>query len=98
MGFQTVGGRDRLPYPVREIDGFRLRRNPVLHDDEFVSAEARDKIRFPNAVPQPLGDRLQHRVAHIVAERIVDLLEPVHIDKVDGKSLGLLAQPLLQRI
>ena len=46
---------------------------------EFVSAEARDDVALAHAVCQALGGFLQHPVAELVAERVVDVLETVQV-------------------
>ena len=48
-------------------------------DCELVPAQSSDLIGFPQGLPQTLRDRLQYEVARVVAERIVDELEPVQI-------------------
>ena len=50
-------------------------------DDEFVPAQPADRVGLANARLEAPRDRLQHPVADGVAERIVDVLEPVHVDE-----------------
>ncbi len=48
-------------------------------DRELVPAEAGDRVAGPGGPAQPYGDLAQHVVAHVVTQRVVDLLEPVEI-------------------
>ena len=56
-------------------------------DRELVSAEARDRVRGTQAGAQPLAHGDQHLVARIVAEAVVDLLEPVEVEQQHGDDL-----------
>jgi hypothetical protein len=49
--------------------------------DELVTAQARDGVGVANRLRKPPGEGLQHFVAGKVAERVVDVLEPVEIDE-----------------
>ena len=49
-------------------------------DGELVAAEAGHQILAAHDVAQPLGDVEDERVADVVAERIVDVLEVIEID------------------
>ncbi len=55
-------------------------------NDEFVAARALDRIAGANAGVEPAGDFLEQGVADIVAERVVDLLEIVEIEKHDRQQ------------
>ena len=57
-------------------------------DGELVAAVARDGIRDPDRARETLGDHAQELVAPVVAERIVDLLEPVEIQEQDRVLLA----------
>ena len=59
-------------------------------DDEFVAAEPRHDVARAQGAAQPVGDFHQQHVAGIMAERIVDDLEPVEIDEQQRK-LSLVA-------
>ncbi len=52
-------------------------------DRELVAAHASDMAVLADLVAQPLGDRLEHRVALGMAECIVDRFEPVEIEEHD---------------
>lgn len=64
--------------------GFRFRNvgDPLLQKGELVAAEAGQGRVLVDQQLQPLGDRLQKLIADIMAERIVDGLEAVDIQKV----------------
>ena len=51
------------------------------HDRELVAAEPRDRHGLAERHPQPVGDALEEQVAGVMAERIVDVLEVVEIEK-----------------
>ncbi len=71
-GFQEFFGRLHRGLLVR------LARH---HDGEFVAAHAAGQIVFRQQTLQSTADFLQQPVAHGVAERVVDLLETIEIDK-----------------
>src|SRR6266852_806290 len=76
-------GREQLPGDL----GQRGRVAQLLDQQhELVSAEARDDVALAHAVCQALGGFLQHPVAELVAERVVDVLETVevHEEERDG--------------
>ena len=54
-------------------------------DDELVAAETRGGVLFPQAGREPRGDRRQQQIADRVAERVVDVLEPVEVEEQHGK-------------
>ena len=54
---------------------------PVHDDDELVAAEARHEVAGVDGAAQAPGDLLEQRVAGIVAQRIVDLLERIEIEE-----------------
>jgi hypothetical protein len=62
---------------------FRHRNRALLvvevgeHDQEFVAAEARDRVAAPQRGLDAAGDDLEERIARGVAERVVHRLEVV---------------------
>ena len=66
------------------------------HRLEFVAAQASDLAVVAHDGLQPIGDLAQQRVADRVAERIVDVLEPVEVDQEQGAAL-LPARGIAQR-
>ena len=57
-----------------------------LQDDELVAAEAGDQHALLRASLQPLGDAAEQLVADGMSERVVDGLEAVEIDAVNGEG------------
>ena len=57
----------------------------VLQHHELVAAEAGDDVGAAHGRAQPVGDRAQQLVAAGMAQRVVDLLELVEVDEVDGE-------------
>ncbi|MNI32878.1 hypothetical protein D3C73_868020 [compost metagenome] len=63
-----------------------LRACLVVHqDDEFVAADASDRIFFVDIAGQDFGGVHEHRVACGMSQRIVDLLETVEIEVKQGE-------------
>ena len=58
---------------------------------ELVAADARDEVVAAHAGAQARGDHLQQRVADVVAERVVHLLEVVEVEEQQRR--GLLVAP-----
>jgi hypothetical protein len=50
-------------------------------DGELVAAQPRQRVAAPQRATEPLGDLDQQRVAVVVAERVVDLLEAIEVDQ-----------------
>src|SRR4051794_15493578 len=48
---------------------------------ELVAAEPRREVVATSGAPQPGCDLLQHDVADVVAETVVDLLDPIEVDE-----------------
>ena len=77
---------------------------PAQDHDELVATHPRDRVLLPHGAPQPLAELHQERVAHGVAEAVVDRLEPVDIEEGHGDDLagplGMLedlAEPLVEQ-
>ena len=49
--------------------------------NEFITAVARGRVLFTNACFQPLRHLHQQQVAHLVAQRIIQRLEIIQVDK-----------------
>jgi hypothetical protein len=56
---------------------------------EFVAAEPSHQGVFADRFAQPLGNGAQQRVAHVVAQRIVNLLKMVEVDHQQGRRTAL---------
>ena len=70
---------------------------PLLHDGEFIAAEARDEIPGPDRLAQALRDALEKFVADQMSQRIVDALEFVDVD-VEDRELGAFGLQQLLRV
>ena len=55
-----------------------------LYDNEFIAAEPGDEILHSCQRVQTISDRIEQKIAAIVAERIVHFFEMIDIDKVYG--------------
>ena len=68
--------------------------------DEFVAAPARHQISLAQGTHQARGDLLQQRIADVVAEGIVDLLEVVQVDEQQRQAaiVMLMLQGALQAL
>ena len=82
----TPRERERAPQRVLQPRGDVDRRRPrsgapATQHGELVAAEPGEGVAAPQRGPQPLGDLDQQRVAVVVAERVVDLLEAVEVDQ-----------------
>ena len=62
---------------------------PGQYDAELVAAEADQGVRRSESVAQPRPEHREDAVAHLVAERVVDLLEVVEIDQQQGEVARL---------
>ena len=69
-----------------------------IHDDsEFVTSQTGHYIILTQTILQPPGNHFQHRVSHRMSHAVIDLLEPVQIDKQDSK-LGVRTPHLSYRL
>ncbi len=68
-----------------------------LHDGELIAAETRDDIGVAHAALQPAGHGFEQLVAALVAQRVVDALELVEVEKQHRKLLAA-ADPLERMI
>ena len=66
---------------------------PFDQDHELVAAEAADRVRFAQGALEADGGLAQHVVAHAMAERVVDVLEPVEVDEEHGPVVSACAGP-----
>src|SRR5205085_10956024 len=72
---------------------------------EFIPAEPRDGIAFPDASQEPFTGNLQEPIANIVPEAVIDQLEVVDVDEQYAERTlvavcqrkGLL-QPVLEQV
>ena len=98
----------------RLADGFlQLLRHAIEHggileflddDHELVAAQARQQVGLAQRLRQRGGHALQQLVADTMAQRVVDVLEPVQIDEQHADATAVaprlgdrLTQALLQQ-
>ena len=84
MPVDVVGRADGLDDAAREGCGVGRLGDADLQDGELVAAHARDDVGVPRQRAQPFGDHLEKLVAGGMAERVVDVLEVVEIEKMRG--------------
>src|SRR5215213_1806953 len=77
---------------VRDRHGLEHPADAFAEDRELVTAEAGDGVLRTHHGAQPLGHLAQHLVARAVAERVVDALEAIEVEEVDGGG-GLAVAP-----
>ena len=78
-------GRAQLPQDFLRANGRVLRiRHLREQDHEFVAPMAADRIGVAHALQQPLRYGLQEAVADVVAQRVVDVLETIDVEKQHG--------------
>ena len=75
--------------PLRELAHVAFARDVLGEHDEFVAAEARGGVGRADRVGDPLRHDLQHFVAAHMAERVVDVLEPVEVDEQHGEHAAV---------
>ena len=66
--------------------------------EELVAREPAEQVPFANRAAAPLDDTLEHVVADEVAEPVVDVLEPVHVDEHDRDLVVGREQDLAVRV
>ncbi len=86
MAAQDIGSADQIDDARGEPLGSRIVLDIALQDDEFVAAETRDQIALAAGRGQAVGHLLEQKIAHRMAERIIDRLESIEIDAMDGNS------------
>ena len=77
---QNLAGRERRPIAV----------GPQQHEREFVAAKPRHHVSVTQKGPEPRGQLLEHAVARLVAERVVDGFEPVEVEDQQAERLARL--------
>jgi len=80
-GDLAVGDGDLGLVVQHQLGGDGTVGQVVQQHGELVPAEARQRVTAAQHPAQPLGDVAQQRVAVVVPERVVDLLEAVEVDQ-----------------
>nr|GEU28653.1 hypothetical protein [Tanacetum cinerariifolium] len=74
-----------MPMPIEALSCRRVGAADIgQHHHELVAAMAADGIDAAHAAHQPLRRLAQQQVAHVVAQRVVDVLETVEVDEQHG--------------
>ncbi len=81
-----VGPANVLEHAMGKAVGQLLAVDADLQDRKLVPAQAADDVAGTQAALEPVGDALQKAVADDVAVLVVDLLEVIEVDPVQGKS------------
>ncbi len=74
---------------LKEASHFIKRHRGREQHSEFVAAPARQKHARRNPHRELFGDGFQHPVSDQMAQRVIDVLEPVEIEQGDRYQLGL---------
>ena len=83
--WRMSGRRKRRADAGRQLDGRRLLHDPRHEDRELVASQPGEGVAGSQHAPQARGDRRDHLVTRVVAERVVDLAEAVDIHEHDGR-------------
>ncbi len=81
---------DRLTHAFEQLlrrrhDALPHRRPDVRQNGELVATQAGDKSIWTDALRQPRTEVAQQHVTVVMPEGVVDLLEPVEVEKHDSK-------------
>ena len=90
----------RLERVLHALGGAQRAAEPVClrtEDRKLVRADARHQRRVTELRRQPSRRLAEHRVAGGVAERSVDLGEPLEVDQQDGQRIALDFRPIERR-
>ena len=91
MAADLAGPRDRVDEPLGELLGL-LRAGLDRDHGELVAPVAADDVLAPQHARQPMGDTLEHRVADLVAEVVVDRLEAIQVQQDQGECPAVAAR------
>ena len=73
---------EQLSHDLRDL---RLVRDVLEQNRELVAAQPGNGVALAQRGAQARRDRLQHPVAGVVAERVVDVLEVVEVQEQNGE-------------
>ncbi|MNS90184.1 hypothetical protein D3C72_1242220 [compost metagenome] len=74
-----------VDHAFENADGLGLGLQAIEHQHEFVAAQARHALLGAHGVLQAGADFLEQRVAKLMAERVVDVLEAVQVHQRHGE-------------
>ncbi len=100
---RDTDAKGQTDFPAADLDGLGGASNNLLaaalnvppgvnfghHNDELVSAHARDRVRFANGGEQALPNSREEDVTVGVAKRVVDLFEIVDVNEKDRNPLAV---------
>ena len=82
----SMNGRaDRVLQAPGELGGHAAVGQPAQQHGELVAAEPGERVAAAHDALQAGGDLLEQAVARVVAERVVDLLEAVEVDRAAAR-------------
>ena len=70
------------------MEGSRGIGDVGAHDDELVAPEPRHGVLGPDCCGEAIRHRREHLISGGMTVRVVDPLEPIEIDEVDGNRSG----------
>ncbi len=93
----------RVAHPARHVGDVVVRPDVGHHHGELVAAEPGHQVLRPQHALDPPRHQLEQPVADVVAEGVVDLLEPVQVQQrdrepLDVRTIDRLAEPLQQQL
>ena len=86
LAVQPQGSADDLEQLGHDLRDGRLVRDVLEQDRELVAAQAGSGVALPQRGTQARRDGLQHPVAGVVPERVVDGLEVVEVQEQHGET------------
>ena len=90
LAVDVVGLAQRIDDALRQRSGLGGICDRGLHDHELIASHPRDGVGVANEPAQPFGDDPQQLVAAGMAERIVDGLELIEVEMMDGHHFRVL--------
>nr|WP_239002945.1 hypothetical protein [Rhodovastum atsumiense] len=96
VALQLERRAERLDHPAGQAGSVLRLVHVGLDDGELVATEPRQRVGLAQQLLQSGGNGAQQRVAHRMAERVVDFLEAVEVDQADGAAPATTRQRLVQ--
>ena len=87
---RAIAEEKRLLEILEDLARGQLRTRDVRdrqQHGELVAAEPRHGVGLPQCPPQSSGHLLQHAIARVMPQRVVDLLEPVEVEDEERQRL-----------
>ena len=99
--FDVKGLLQEADDPFGNLKGCSAAFDPWEQDAELIAAQPGECVTVPKALVDPWAHFPQHPIPVLVAERVVDLLEPVQVEEQDGGAAtvpGRLTQSLVRAV